>query len=65
MKKYGAVDVSLRDITRITFCAFVSDYSQGDRIHQVKEDFLGAEFVKQEDIGQKNAYTYRSFVETS
>ena len=50
MKKYGAVDVDMKDIIRISVRNFVNTYSQENRTHWVKEDFLGTKFLKQEGI---------------
>ena len=50
MKKYGAVDVDMRDITRTNVLNFMNTYSMGHQIHLVKEEYPGAEFFKQEGI---------------
>ena len=59
MNKYGAFDVGSKDITRISVQTSLIIYNMGHQIHWVKEDFPGAEFVKQEDIGYRNVCTYK------
>ena len=59
MRKYGAANVSMSDISRISVLNSVNTCYPGNQIHLVKEEYPSVEFVKQEDIGKNNLCTYR------
>ena len=59
MRKYGAANVSMSDISRISVLNSMNTCYLGNQIHLVKEEYPGVKFVKQEDIGPNNLCTYR------
>ena len=51
MRKYGAANVNMSDISRISVLNSANTCYLGNQIHLVEEEYPGVKFVKQEDIG--------------